>query len=98
MILIVIGWIIFRNTNIDNLLLSIETMFIYKPSDIEGFFYLYSGTASSFLYFIPAIIFSFPVFDFYKDRKNNIIVNGILLVLFMMCITFLISSSYNPFI
>ncbi len=97
-ILIIIGWVIFRNTNTDHIFLSLERMFIYTPSDLKTFIIKFSDTISTFIYFIPAIIFSFPSIDLCKERKNNLVTNTILLVLFLMCITFLVSSSYNPFI
>lgn len=97
-ILIVIGWVIFRNTNTNNIFLSLERMFIYTPSDLKTFIIKFSDTISTFIYFIPAIIFSFPSIDLCKERKNNLVTNAILLFLFLMCVTFLVSSSYNPFI
>ena len=102
-IIIMIGWMIFRANSLNEILLFIKTMFIYHKTDWVTIISENLSTFNSLLFIIPAIIFSFPVINIIKDKYGNktvyiIIGNIILIGLFRICILYLTSSSYNPFI
>ena len=103
MIIVMIGWMIFRVNSLTELLELIRIMFVYKGTDWVTILSDNLSVFSSLLLVIPAFIFSFPIVkvveEKYKDRKNyQMISNIILIVLFGLCIVHLTSSSYNPFI
>ncbi len=102
-LIIMIGWMIFRANNLSELLLFIKLMFSYHKTDWTTILSDNLVTFNAIIYLIPAIILSFPVIDKirkkYKDNTvYNIITDVILLGLFAVCIVYLVSSSYNPFI
>lgn len=102
-VIVMIGWMIFRANSLNEILLFIKTMFIYHKTDWVTIISENLSTFNSLLFIIPAIIFSFPVINIIKDKYGNktvyIIIDNIILIgLFGICILYLTSSSYNPFI
>ena len=97
MIIVVVGWVIFRITDISNLLIIIKNMFVYKHSDISGFIFDNISLGSKFLFIIPGLIFCFPI-KIKENKFTKVLLSVALLVLYVICIVYLISSTYNPFI
>ena len=94
--LILIGWVIFRITDINTLLETLKYMFIYKETNILTFILNNTKLIFSFYLIIPAIILCFKV----KKRmiKNQYIINVLYIILLLINISILISNTYNPFI
>lgn len=103
-LLIVIGWVIFRCTSIGQIETFLLNLFTYKQTNWLTVISENSNILYYLLYFIPAIICSLPILKkLKKDKINNnkyviLISNIILIGMLMLCITFLTSSTYNPFI
>ena len=103
-ILIMIGWTIFRADNLEQYLLIIQNIFTGAGTiSINDFILSNSNIVPAIPYFILAIIFSTNVYKIINDKlEKNIIYYSIkkiiLIVLLLICIMFLVSSSYNPFI
>ncbi len=102
-ILINIGWLIFRIENMDILIKILHNLFTLKTghiiSDLANNYYLLNNVP----YFVVAIFFSFPIAKMVGHKIKNravktLISNLLLLVIFGLCIIFLIINSYNPFI
>ncbi len=101
--LIMFGWIIFRCESLELLGTTLQQAFIYKKSDWITFINGNSDILFGALFIIPAIIFSFPILPKLKEKfKNSVILyccyNVIIVILFIMSVTFLTSATYNPFI
>ncbi len=94
-IIVLIGWLIFRQTNFSDLLCSLKALFGWYGIG-NGSILVNSGVFSIryILSFIFGIIFSFNVIKIKNERIENLL----LLILFVMSIIFLVVSSYNPFI
>lgn len=102
-LLIVIGWVIFRCTSIGAIENFLLNLFTYKQTNWITILSENSKILYYLLYFIPAIICSFPILKTINKKKLKskyviLISNIILMLLFMLCIIFLTSSTYNPFI
>ena len=102
-IIVMIGWMIFRSNSLNELLLFIKTMFIYKQTDWITILADNLSTFNASIFVLPAFILSFPIFKKVKEKYSDktiyvILTNILLLILFLMCIVYLTSSSYNPFI
>ena len=102
-IIVVIGWVIFRIEDLSLLVQIIPKMFNGSASDYNAIMYTSDSIFYAMLYFIPAIIFAGPwMGNFIKNTNSKIgfqaLSNIVLLFLFALCIVFLTSSSYNPFI
>lgn len=104
MVLIVIGWVIFRSESLQQIGMSLSNMFVYNKTDWLAVISNNSQILSCLAYFIPAIIFSFPIAKIKIDKliknKNvsSMLSSATLCGLFVLCIVFLNSSNYNPFI
>lgn len=103
LIIITIGWTIFRANSLQELKVLLETMFIYKKTDWATILLNNLNVLKNLIYVAPAIIFSTPIIKIFNDKfyNNNlykIISNILILLLFLICIIFLLGSSYNPFI
>lgn len=101
--IVVVGWTIFKIEDLNTLLYYLKNMFSFTSSDLVDLFYINSNIFYYFLYFIPAIIFSCPIYRAIRNKgKNNswylMVENIVLLGMFLMCVMFLLSSNYNPFI
>lgn len=102
-IIVMIGWMIFRSNSLNELLLFIKTMFSYKQTDWITILADNLSTFNSLIFIVPAFILSFPILKKIKEKYSGktiyiILTNILLLMLFIMCIVYLTSSSYNPFI
>ena len=104
MIIVIIGWTIFYNTNFSDLGNIFMALFgKYGLGNMKVFIYTQSFTVVNILSFVFGIVFSMPVAkclnDKFKNSKVYLVVRDItLILLFILCIVFLISGSYNPFI
>ena len=102
-IIVMIGWMIFRSNSLNELLLFIKTMFVYKQTDWLTILADNLSTFNALIFVLPAFILSFPILKKVKEKYSDkivyvILTNILLLMLFIMCIVYLTSSSYNPFI
>ena len=102
-IIVMIGWMIFRSNSLNELLLFIKTMFVYKQTDWLTILADNLSTFNALMFVLPAFILSFPILKKIKEKYSGktiykILKNILLLMLFIMCIVYLTSSSYNPFI
>lgn len=102
MFFVVVGWVIFDLTDFSQLTTVLAGMFSGTATNWE---LLLTGDVSkvfNLLFIIPGIAFSFPLAHKFRVRENGaisaILVNLGYLLLLAVCIAFIISSSYNPFI
>lgn len=98
---VVFGLVIFCFTDMSALSHAVKTLLCLHPS---AFSLLLSEDISLLRYLpflIPGIIFMFPIIKTDKTASGTaglVVENGIYLLLFALCIMFLLSSAYNPFI
>lgn len=102
MILVIIGWVMFNLVNFDQMLHALKMMFVYQPSDYIGAIAKDSSLLYGFIYMPLGALFSFPIFKDKGEKKENAILlafeNVGYIILFLVCIIYTISSTYNPFI
>ncbi len=109
MILVVVGWILFRTENILFAKDYIGVMFgvgDYQMINSKSLYYLIEYRYA----FIIGIIFSMPIYPYVIKKLENIktlwiktllndyIKSLLLIILFLICIMYLINSTFNPFI
>lgn len=100
---ILIGWVIFRVEAPSDLLNILGGMFSFSFTGIKDFFINNMMLVSTIPYLILGLIFSTPLYTKIFKNSNTSIVktlieDGLLIALFAICIIFLVSSQYNPFI
>lgn len=108
LVVICIGWIIFRCDNLNSLTTYLKSLFNFKTTDIT-INQLSVYIESYWIYFILAFIFQTPIYyailkkiDKIKNKRiKNVLIAlkyVLLIVIFIITIMFLAYSSYNPFI
>lgn len=98
LLIISIGWIIFRQTDFNQLLIALKALFgFYGIGNISSLYYLGIFSSRYIIAFIIGILGSTKLIK-HLLSKENIITDIILLILFILCIIFITVGSYNPFI
>ncbi len=100
MILVIVGWVIFNLTDFEQMLHALKMMFTYQRTDLIGALVSSSSIWYGLIYLPLGILFSFPWLKHKRKTGNMMLImeNIIYLLLFFICVTYIISSSYNPFI
>ena len=94
LIIISFGWLIFRQTNFNDLIASCKALFGgYGFGSINYLKYLGIFELRYILALIAGIIFSFDI-----KMKDSVLKDSLLLILFITSIIFIVVNSYNPFI
>ena len=102
---IMIGWVIFRIENINDLGQVLQCMFSFTSSDWVSLFKTNMLLITCIPYILIGIIFSMPIDKWFIEKVDKsdsitltILENLIYALLFGYSIMLLVSSSYNPFI
>ncbi len=99
--LVNLGWVLFNITDFTRLRQVLAMMFTPHATDWVAVFAANSDLINAMLYLPVALLLAFPVFKRVKLKENSFTAlcrTGVCLVLFALCLTWIISSSYNPFI
>ena len=95
MLVVMIGWLIFRQTNFNDLLLSFKALFgLYGLGSLKHLYYLGIFSSRYIISFILGIIIITDLFKVKNDYAKDIF----LIMIFFLSIVFIVVSSYNPFI
>ena len=100
-VLVNIGWVFFYISDPSLILEKLLRMFIYLPTDWRALLALDASVCSKALCLPFALLFSFPIVKKAAAPEKGpglIVLNGAHIVLFVMCIVFIISSSFTPFV
>ena len=102
MILVCIGWVIFNLEDFSQIIYAVKMMFLYQSTSWKEVFISDSTFGYALIYMPLGIICSFPWFkkrvQTEKPDGTGIVSCVGYLLLFLVCIVYIISSSYNPFI
>lgn len=98
---VIIGWVIFRATSIQNAIAYIGAMFGSTGSLIDNtaLFYLKENA----ICFVISIIVSTPVLRwiykrYFNNKVGHIIVAILLILIFLTSVVYIVKGTYNPFI
>ena len=103
LLIIVIGWVIFRLEDFSQMALVLGKMFSFQTSDVFEQIILNFDIFAALPYLVVAIIASLPIMkNIYNKNKDKItfslLRNICILGVFIISICLLLSSTYNPFI
>lgn len=107
LILLILGWVIFRLENFSQLITVLKQMFVFgelfNKQSVVNYIAQHADVCSKLIFIIPAIITSIPIYEkiFGKSEKSKVVYSLELLyafVIFAICICLLIADTYNPFI
>ena len=101
-VLVTLGWVLFNLSDSRVLLPVLRRMFVFAPSDWRALLALDTSVCSKLLMVPFALLFSFPVLPRLLPEENSaprsLLLNLMYLALFGVCVLFLISASFTPFI
>ena len=101
-LLVLVGWVIFDLTDFSVLARVLRGMFVYTPTDWKALLCVDATLVSRLPALVPALLFSFPLFEKLRIREDGLfsalLVNGFYGGLLLVCILFLISQSFHPFL
>ena len=101
-LLVLVGWVIFSLPDFSVLSRVLRGMFVFSPTDWKALLCMDTSMVSKLPALLPALLFSFPLFDKLRVREDGLLsalaVNGFYLGLLAVCILFLISQSFHPFL
>ncbi len=94
-IIIIISWVIFALPSVPEITSFIAKMFSFSYND-DWIYYLRNYA----VVLILACVFSTPLIKvvYEKIKNHKLLVTGGLAVLFLLCVAYLVDSSYNPFL
>lgn len=103
MLFVIIGWVFFRAENLSVGLDYLGYMFGINNQDAQSLLYFKAMLSQSLIIILIGLVCSTPIFKIIgKKIKENFITNLIYAVgvalIFIMSVSSLVSSSYNPFI
>jgi alginate O-acetyltransferase complex protein AlgI len=102
MLIVTVGWGIFNLTDTAQLLYVLKTMIVYKHTDWSALISADLSIIKGLVFLPTGILFAFPVMKIKRkidDRKITQTITAVCYILLLaLCIMFIISSSYNPFI
>ena len=103
-VLVLIGWVLFFSPSLDQAVRYAGKMFGFGVNGIVDSESLYLVTTNLILWLI-LIIGCTPLPDvryrhiMWKKKENAMIINGIVyVVLFLLCVAYLVTETYNPFL
>ncbi len=102
MFFVILGWVIFRSSNITEAFSYMGKMFGVRANGIfDAYFYL--NIVENLIFIIVATIFSAPIYKIINKKvKENKFIAPIyvmaMLILFIVAISYILKGAYNPFI
>lgn len=101
MFFVLIGWVIFNLTDFSQMLATLKQMFVYVPTNFASAIACETEILYSALYIPLGILCMLPWFEKIKKSdsfKFNLLCNIGSIILFVLCLVYIFSSTYNPFI
>lgn len=100
--LVTVGWVLFNITDAQTLLSVLRTMFVYRPTAWGALLSLDTSIGSKLAALPFALLFSFPVARSWTKAESGplraAVVNAGYCALLVVCVIFIVSSSFTPFI
>jgi len=96
------GWVLFRANDLTHAMDYFRSMFALAANPLhDGLAHLYF--VENCWFFLFAAVFSLPVAKYFSQRwSNNTLVSHcypiVLMLLFLICVSYMVKGSYNPFI
>ena len=104
MALVLIGWVIFNLTDFGQMRQALGMMFSLRDTDFVGVVAADSEILTALLYLPAGLLFMLPLKQWFPKRKKALSKTEVVLadlgywLLLAVCIVYILSSSFNPFI
>ena len=93
-----VSWVIFNLTDMGKLGHALMMMFSFRHTDLANAVLADPSIVNGALYIPLALALAFPILRGVRERTPNAVRNGICLALLVLCVVYIESSSFNPFI
>ena len=103
MFFVLIGWVIFDLTDFSQMTAALRTMFAFIPTDLVRVIAADTAITTGVFYLAAGLVCSFPLLPWLKKKLPQTgpvlaLENAACLGLLVLCVIYVISMSYNPFI
>lgn len=102
---VVVGWVLFRIENLNNLIFYLERMFSYHKTAVDSLLFTYQDMLHALPFLIIAFIASLPFFknvvkriELGSNNRLKYMYDFCLLAIFVVSLIFLMGEKFNPFI
>ena len=93
-----VSWVIFNLTDMGRLGHALGMMFSYKHTDLANAVLAEPSIVNGAIYIPLALALSFPILRKVRDRVPEIVRSAACLALLVLCVVYIESTSFNPFI
>ena len=96
-----LGWVLFHLTDFDQLAHALHTMFVWQGTSFAQVLATDASILHGLVWLPLALVCSFPLLDRLPKRRGaawTLAADAVYGVLFLVCLAFILSSSYDPFI
>ena len=93
-----VSWVIFNLTDMGRLGHALGMMFSYKHTDLANAVLAEPSIVNGAIYIPLALALSFPILRKVRDRVPEIVRSAVCLALLVLCVVYIESTSFNPFI
>ena len=96
-----LGWVLFDLTDFAQLRHALHTLFVWQGTDLAAVVAANTGVLHGLVWLPLAFLFSFPVLKkLPRPRRPLTLIgeNAVYCLLLVLCVMFIVSSVYNPFI
>ena len=96
-----LGWVLFHLTDFDQLAHALHTMFVWQGTSFAQVLATDASILHGLVWLPLALVCSFPLLDRLPKRRGAawaLAADAVYGVLFLVCVAFILSSSYDPFI
>ena len=96
-----LGWVLFHLTDFDQLAHALHTMFVWQGTSLAQVLATDASILHGLVWLPLALVCSFPLLDRLPKRRGaawTLAADAVYGVLFLVCLAFILSSSYDPFI
>ena len=101
MFLVLVGWMLFNFTEFPQLLATLRTLFVWTPTQLSAALATDTGIMDALIYVPLGLVCAAPISKKLRHAQSlvgTLAEDLVFVLLLLLCIVFIISSSYNPFI
>lgn len=104
LLIVLIGWVLFRADSLENAIIHLKTMFIYTEGNVtvNDFISYFSSTNELVFTAILALVFAIPTYPYFEAKLKNprflIFRYSSVIIMLLLSIIYIAAGSYNPFI
>ncbi len=95
-----VSWVMFHMTDFSQMGFALGKLFSFAPTDFTHVFLADSAIITALPYFLVALVFAFPVQNLWRGRERLPVAvkNLFTVLLLLLCLVYMLSTTFHPFI